>query len=128
MIDEWIVRGWENFVARTTGPLWFRFVFHPVMATLLALWAGWKDARSGRPAFLWSAIFHAGQRGRLFLEALRDTRLTILIAVVLDLIYQLFVLRTVYPLELVFTVTLLAFIPYVLLRGPANRVFRLLKR
>jgi hypothetical protein len=34
-------------------------------------------------------------------------------------------IRFVYPLELLFTATLLALVPYALLRGPFNRLARL---
>src|ERR1700722_1797550 len=49
-----------------------------------------------------------------------------LLAIALDCIYQLMTVRFVYPLELVFTATLLALVPYALLRGPFNRLARLL--
>jgi hypothetical protein len=47
------------------------------------------------------------------------------VAIVLDCIYQLITVQFIYPLELLFTATLLALIPYVLLRGPFNRIARL---
>jgi hypothetical protein len=40
----------------------------------------------------------------------------------MDLIYQLTVLGTIYPFELVVIVLALAFVPYVLARGPINRI------
>jgi hypothetical protein len=48
-----------------------------------------------------------------------------LLAIALDCIYQLMTVRFVYPLELLFTATLLALVPYALLRGPFNRLARL---
>ena len=42
-----------------------------------------------------------------------------LLAIALDCIYQLMTVRFVYPLELLFTATLLALVPYALLRGPS---------
>jgi hypothetical protein len=47
------------------------------------------------------------------------------VAIVLDCIYQLVTVQFIYPLELLFTATLLALIPYILLRGPFNRIARL---
>jgi hypothetical protein len=47
-----------------------------------------------------------------------------LLAIVLDCIYQLMTARFVYPLELLFTASLLALVPYALLRGPFNRLAR----
>jgi hypothetical protein len=45
-------------------------------------------------------------------------------AVALDAIFQLVALRKFYPGEAIIVALLLAFIPYVLLRGPANRAKR----
>ena len=47
-----------------------------------------------------------------------------LLALVLDCIYQIMTIRFVYPLELLFMATLLALVPYALLRGPFNRLAR----
>jgi hypothetical protein len=47
-----------------------------------------------------------------------------LVAIVLDLVYQLITAKFVHPLEPLFTATLLALVPYALLRGPFNRLAR----
>jgi hypothetical protein len=49
----------------------------------------------------------------------------LLVAIVLDCIYQLVTVRFIYPLELLFTATLLALIPYIVSPGPFNRIARL---
>jgi hypothetical protein len=43
---------------------------------------------------------------------------------VMDLIYQVIVFKTIHPLQLVVIVLGLAFVPYVILRGPINRIAR----
>jgi hypothetical protein len=48
---------------------------------------------------------------------LAGARTPFLVAIVLDCIYQLVTVQFIYPLELLFTATLLALIPYILLRG-----------
>ena len=48
-----------------------------------------------------------------------------LLAIVLDCVSQLMTVRFVYPPELLFTATVLALVPYALLRGPFNRLARL---
>jgi hypothetical protein len=52
----------------------------------------------------------------------RGARTPFLVAIVLDCTYQLVTVRFIYPLELLFTATLLALIPYIFLRGPFNRI------
>jgi hypothetical protein len=42
------VRLWQNIIDRPGGPMTFRFILQPAMATLAALFDGIKDARTGR--------------------------------------------------------------------------------
>ena len=58
-------------------------------------------------------------------EGWRGAMTSFLLAIVLNCVYQLMTVRFVYPLELLFTATLLALVPYALLRGPFNRLARL---
>jgi hypothetical protein len=51
----------------------------------------------------------------------------ILLAMLLDAIYQYIELKTFYPFEALVTAIVLAFVPYVLLRGPAARIVRRLR-
>jgi hypothetical protein len=117
-----IGRGWNGFLARPTGSLNFRFILQPTMASLLALRAG----REGKEGYLWSMAANPERRAQLLHEGWRGVRTLFLVAIVLDCVYQLITVRFIYPLELLFTATLLAFVPYVLLRGPFNRLARLL--
>ena len=114
----------ENLVGRTTGPMNFRLILQPAVATFLAVRAGLKDARQGQPAFVWAAITDPSYRHVLFAKFWRDVWKVFALAVVLDTIYQLIVNRGVYLLELLTVATTLALIPYILLRGPVNRIAR----
>jgi hypothetical protein len=49
-------RLWNNLVGRITGPMNFRLIMQPLVAAGFAIWSGVKDARAGRPAFLWTVI------------------------------------------------------------------------
>jgi hypothetical protein len=122
---EMIGRGWENFLARPNGSMSLRFYVQPTMASLLALRAGIQDAREGRQGYLWAILTRPERRLQLLHEGWRGAMTPFLLAVALDCIYQLMTVRFVYPLELLFTATLLALVPYALLRGPFNRVARL---
>lgn len=125
MIMEAIVRGWENFIARPSGPLNIRFFIQPTIGILMALRAGLKDAKAGRPAYLWSLLTNPANRRGLLQEGWKDMAVTFFLAVLLDSIYQLITHKSIYFLELLFTTTLLALVPYLILRGPFNRVARL---
>ena len=47
-----------------------------------------------------------------------------LLAIVLDVIYQLYVLRFVYPIQAIVVALILAIVPYLILRGLVTRVAR----
>ena len=127
-MDDILNRFWENVVFRTSGPINFRLVIQPVMATFLAVRAGIKDAREGRPPFLWTAIRNPADRPRLLREGARDVRNVFVLAAILDCVYQLAVQRGVYVLELLVVPTILAIVPYILIRGPVSRVARALRQ
>lgn len=122
---DMVVRGWDNFLARPSGSLNFRFIVQPTMAGLLALRAGVQDAREGRRGYLWPLLTDGERRWQLLHEGWRGARTPFLIAIVLDCIYQLDTVQFIYPIELFFTAALLALVPYALLRGFFNRLARL---
>ena len=123
-VAEMLARGWENFLARPAGPFNFRFVIQPALASIIAIRAGLQDAKAGRPAYLWALFSNAAYRSELLHGGWKDMRVPLLIGSTLDAIYQIMIHRWIYPLELLFTATLLALLPYVLLRGPVNRLTR----
>jgi len=121
-VEDVLIRGWENFIARTTGPLKFRFILQPTVAAVLGALAGLRDYRAGRPAFFWSLLTEGSRRH--LSEIFRDVGRIFLISMAMDAVYQLFVSRGIFLLELLFTALILAVVPYLLIRGPANRLFR----
>lgn len=128
MILDAISRGWDNFLARPGGPLNLRFYLQPAIGLIAALRAALRDVKEGHSAFLWRAFKNPAERRVLLREGWKDVRITCLISAILDIVYQLIAHRFIYPLELIFTVTLLALLPYFLLRGPINRIVRLFVR
>jgi hypothetical protein len=124
VVADVIARGWENFLARPQGPLNVRFILQPTIAAVMALRAGINDARESRPAYLWAAVTDHAYRSQLLHGGWKDMRTTFLISAILDAIYQVIMHRGIYFLELLFTATLLALVPYVILRGPVNRIAR----
>jgi hypothetical protein len=68
--------------------LHFRLVIMPTVVAILAIRAGLKDAREGRPAFLWAILTNPAERRELFRSALKDVGKIFTVAVVLDTAYQ----------------------------------------
>ena len=127
MVDPF-ARMVENLARRVDGPLHFRLIVQPTVAAVMALRAGIRDERDGKPPFLWAVLLRSGDHRELLREAWRDLRNILIIALTLDVTYQLIVHRRIYPLELVITVAALAIVPYIIVRGPINRILVLLRR
>jgi len=88
-----------------------------------AIEIGWRlDARTGRPPYFWSIFHDAAERRHLLTEGWKHIRRVAVLGTVMDLIYQMLVFKGFRPLELVIVVFVLAILPYLLLRGPINRV------
>lgn len=127
-MDDILKRFWENLVGRSSGPMHLRLVIQPAVAGVLAIRAGLKDAREGRPAFLWTAVTNPAYRPELLRQGARDVGKVFVIAVVFDAVYQLIVQRGVFLLELLVVAILLAIVPYVLIRGPVSRLAAALRQ
>ena len=113
---------------RFDGPLHFRLFVMPTVAAVLAIRAGLRDAREGRPAFLWAVLTDAAERSAALRSALKDIGRLILMAIILDITYQLFVLRWLYPLQVLVVVVACAIVPYIVVRGPVSRLARAWRR
>src|SRR6476661_5453584 len=111
-IQETLTRVWDQLIAQPSGPLAFRFILQPVMATVLAVLDGLKDARTGRPPFVRTIWSDPSQRPAYLREGLKRLSRVIVFALVMDAIYQVMVLRRFYLGEALVTVFVLAVLPY----------------
>jgi hypothetical protein len=118
-------RLWKDILARPDGPMTFRFILQPAMAAIAALRDGVKDARLGRRPYLWALMLgvrsEEGRGGRLW-EGIISTARILILGVVMDTVYQWVEFKTFYPIQAAVIAVLLAFVPYLLLRGPAERI------
>ena len=117
-------RIWKDIFERPGGPMSFRFILQPTMAALAALHDGIRDARLGRDPYLWTVLANPQKRAGRLREALIATGRILLLGFAMDGIYQATVLKTFYPGEMVIIAVLLAFVPYLLLRGSFARIAR----
>ncbi len=123
-ISEILNRAIEQLLGRASGPLHLRLVIQPIMATVLALRAGLRDAREGKPAFFWTFLTSAEERQILHRSGWKDIGKLCIIAAVLDTIYQLVVFREFLVVQTLIVVVVVAVIPYTLLRGAVTRLAR----
>jgi hypothetical protein len=114
----------ENMVGRLHGPMKFRLVLQPLMAIFFAVRDGRQDALMGRGAYFWELFTDSGHRKELIATGWKSVGRVVILALVLDAVYQLWQLHWFYPTEAVFVALFLAVIPYLLIRGPVNRFLR----
>jgi hypothetical protein len=112
----------ENMVDRVTGPMKFRLVLQPLMASFFAVRAGLADAKAGRPPYFWSLLNNAGERKAMLKDGWKSVGKIFILALVLDAIYQWIEQRFVYPGEALIVAFLLAIVPYLILRGIVTRI------
>ena len=115
---------WSHLIGRVAGPLKFRLVLQPIMAAIFAIRAGLKDAREGRAPYGWAIFTEPARRGELIREGWQAVTQVFILGAVMDVIYQYVVLGWIYPVAALFVAFLLAFVPYLLIRGPVNRIAR----
>src|ERR1019366_5780485 len=96
-MQELLTRTWDMLVGREHGPLAFRLIIQPMAGAFLAIRAGVKDAREGRPPHGWAILTDPVHRRELLRESWHD-------------VARLFIV---------------ALPSYLLVRGPANRLARL---
>ena len=118
-------RIWRNLLDAPRGPMSFRFILQPLMSAIVAIHDSVKDARSGRLRHFWTVADDPRERMR----RVDCDGQNHLLGIAMDVIYQ-FIQRRSIRLALLFffiielIALLLAFIPYLLIRGPATLIVR----
>ncbi|OPY68987.1 MAG: hypothetical protein A4E57_01410 [Syntrophorhabdaceae bacterium PtaU1.Bin034] len=123
-MEEWLSRIAENLVDRVSGPMKFRLLLQPLMAVIFAVRSGLKDAREGRPPYFWALFSDPQHRREMVQDGWKSVGRVFILGIVMDAIYQIIVLRWFYPLEALVVAVVLAIVPYILVRGPVNRIAR----
>ena len=123
-MDHMWERVGSQLIARVTGPMKFRLVLQPCMAAFFAIRSGLADAKAGRPPYFWAMLSDSKERERLIKDGWKSVGRVFILAVVLDVVYQIIELRFVYPGEALIVAFVLAILPYLLLRGVVTRIAR----
>jgi hypothetical protein len=122
-MDPMTARIMHNLAERVTGPMHFRLLLQPAMATFFAIRDGLKDARECKPPYFWGLFTDKGEREAMAKNGWKSVGKVFILAIVLDVVYQIIEHRwTIYPGEAVLVAIILAIVPYLLLRGPINRL------
>ena len=123
-MDHMWARVGSQLLARVSGPMKFRLVLQPAMACFFAIRSGLADARAGKPPYFWALLSEPAHRSYMIKDGWKSVGRVFLLALALDVVYQIIVLRFVYPGEAVIVAFILAIVPYLILRGLVTRVAR----
>ncbi|MGH8624558.1 MAG: hypothetical protein ACREYC_04590 [Gammaproteobacteria bacterium] len=123
MEDLWM-RFVENMIDRVSGPMKFRLVLQPIMAVIFAIVSGLKDARTGKPPYFWGLLTDPAHRRDMVKDGWKSVGKVFVLALILDVVYQVIVLRFVYPGEAIVVALALAIVPYLIVRGLVTRLAR----
>lgn len=122
-MDEIWARIVDNVVDRVSGPMKLRLLLQPLMACIFAVRSGLEDAREGRPPYFWALWTEPAHRVDMLRDGWKSIGKVFVLAVILDVIYQIMVLRFVYPGEALVVALGLAILPYLAVRGLVNRLW-----
>src|SRR5690606_5819403 len=107
------------------GPGRLRFIIQPLVAILLGIRDGRRDAAAGDPPYVLAVLFVRGRRKEELSSALRSIITPLLVGFMVSLIVQHYIFRSVRLWHaIVFGIGLIA-LPYVVARGLTNRFIQL---
>jgi hypothetical protein len=112
----------QNLIDRISGSMNFRFYLQPVIALIFAIVAGLNDAKTGKPPYFWSLLTGRARRLDRIKDGWKSVGKVVVVALTLDIAYQIIVLRFVYPGEVVIIAFIVVIAPYLVLRGLVTRL------
>jgi hypothetical protein len=127
-VHDILMRFITDLLGRIDGPMKFRLVLQPIMALVFAIRDGRRDCHQQRPPYFWSLFRGLQSRRDLVRDGWRGISRVFVLAVILDIVYEFIALHALYLPQTLAVAIILAVIPYVLMRGPANRLLSLIAK
>lgn len=122
------VRGCEVLLTRVDKLLVLRFMLQPMLATCFGILDGVRDGRLRDAPYLWKLLLYANMPvARMKLSWFATARV-LLIAVICDLVQQNGSMNRSDMIQTFWMIFALTYIPYVLIRGAAGEITRIVKR
>jgi hypothetical protein len=123
-MDHMLDRVGTQLIARVSGPMKFRLVLQPCMAAFFAIRSGLADAKTGNSPYLWTMVSDHKKRMDLLKDGWKSVGKVFILAIVLDVVYQIIEIHFVYVGEAIIVAFILAILPYLILRGITTRIAR----
>lgn len=105
------------------GKFQIRLILQPLIAIILGLRFGVRDAKAGKPPFFQALVQDEENRGALLRYAARDALMPLIVAVIIDSILQQLINHRIRPLAAVIVGGILVFLPFLIVRALANRAW-----
>ncbi len=105
-----------------TGPGHLRLIIQPILAIVLGLRDGRRDAHLGHDPYLWLLLRAQGQRESTLKLGLRAVAVPLVVAILLDGLLQLVINGRVRVIAALLAGSFLIALPYGLSRGISNRL------
>jgi hypothetical protein len=114
----------DDIPRRLAGPGRFRFFMQPLMAVIFGVLSGLRDARAGRPPYIYGILFHPNLRGDLMKTGFSAIANLMLMGILLDAVFQWIILGVAHPGAALIIGPILVATPYVAARSFSNRLAR----
>ncbi len=114
----------EGLLARLHGPMSLRFLMQPLMALFFAVRDGRRDARDGNAPYFWGLLSDRANRREMLASGWKSIAKVFVVAIVLDFAFQWVVFHDLRPAGALLAGVILALVPYLVIRGPINRLLR----
>lgn len=114
----------KDMLARFSGAGQLRFILQPTTAFLIGIRDGVRDLRTACPRFLSGLMFQRAYRVYSMKSAFASILDLVLVAIILDLIFQFLIFREVHPGAALLLVPVLIAIPYSISRALAYCIFQ----
>jgi hypothetical protein len=114
----------ESLKARLNGPGKGRFVLQPLIAIALGIRDGIKDARQGKPPFIHRVLVKSERKLWVLKQGLKSIAVPFTLGIVLDMVLQWVILRTISLIEGLLVGSALVALPYAVSRALSNRIAR----
>lgn len=121
-MEDWISNFLNAVGIRHEGPMSFRLYLQPVMSLVYAIIAGIKDAKGGKAPFMAALILGKEDRKESLKELWKDVGKVFILAVIMEVIFEIIEFKTVHPFEVIKVSFFLAIVPYLIFRGIVDRI------
>lgn len=118
----------QELPRRFSGPGRLRFILQPALAILLGMRGGLADANAGNPPYLFGLVFDPVRRRELMRSGVAAVRTLVAMGIVMDVVFQLVLYRSVHPGAAVVVGPIFIALPYALSRALTTRLARWLRK